>query len=45
MPAPPVLCLMGATATGKTDLALEIARRFEVELERSGRFLFEIQVR
>ena len=32
MPAPPVLCLMGATATGKTDLALEIARRFEVEI-------------
>ncbi len=32
MPAPPVLCLTGATATGKTDLALEIAQRFEVEI-------------
>jgi tRNA dimethylallyltransferase len=32
MPDPAVICLMGATATGKTDLALEIARRFEVEI-------------
>ena len=32
MSAPTVICLMGATATGKTDLALEIARRFPVEI-------------
>ena len=32
MPAPKVLLLMGATATGKTDLALEISQRFEVEI-------------
>ena len=32
MDEPAVICLMGATATGKTDLALEIARRFEVEI-------------
>ena len=32
MPAPPVIFLMGATATGKTDLAVEIAKRFPVEL-------------
>ncbi len=32
MSAPKVLLLMGATATGKTDLALEISRRFEVEI-------------
>lgn len=32
MPQPAVICLMGATATGKTDLALAIARRFEVEI-------------
>jgi tRNA dimethylallyltransferase len=32
MPEPAVICLMGATATGKTDLALDIARRFEVEI-------------
>ena len=29
---PTIICLMGATATGKTDLALEIAKRFPVEL-------------
>jgi tRNA dimethylallyltransferase len=32
MPAAKVLLLMGATATGKTDLALEISRRFDVEI-------------
>lgn len=32
MPETVVICLMGATATGKTDLALEIAGRFEVEI-------------
>ena len=32
MEAPPVLFLMGATATGKTELALEIARHFDVEI-------------
>ena len=32
MPAPKVLLLMGATATGKTDLALEISRHFAVEI-------------
>jgi len=30
--APGVILLMGATATGKTDLALAISRRFEVEI-------------
>ena len=29
---PPVLFLMGPTAAGKTDLALEIARQFQVEI-------------
>jgi tRNA dimethylallyltransferase len=29
---PKVICIMGATATGKTDLAIEIAQRFPVEL-------------
>ena len=29
---PNVICLMGATATGKTELAIEIAERFPVEL-------------
>jgi len=32
MSALPVIFLMGATATGKTDLAVEIAKRFPVEL-------------
>jgi len=32
MPAPKVILLMGATATGKTELALEISRRFDVEI-------------
>jgi tRNA dimethylallyltransferase len=32
MPEPAVICLMGATATGKTELALEIAERFAVEI-------------
>jgi tRNA dimethylallyltransferase len=32
MSALPVIFLMGATATGKTDLAIEIARRFPVEI-------------
>jgi len=32
MAAPRVILLMGATATGKTDLAVEIAKRFPVEL-------------
>ena len=32
MSAPKVLLLMGATATGKTDLALEISQHFEVEI-------------
>jgi tRNA dimethylallyltransferase len=32
MSPPPVIFLMGATATGKTDLAVEIAKRFPVEL-------------
>jgi len=32
MSALPVIFLMGATATGKTDLAIEIAKRFPVEL-------------
>ena len=32
MAVPPVIFLMGATATGKTDLAVEISRRFPVEL-------------
>jgi tRNA dimethylallyltransferase len=32
MPAPKVILLMGATATGKTDLALEISRHFDVEI-------------
>ena len=32
MPEPAVICLMGATATGKTELALEIAARFPVEI-------------
>jgi len=32
MPAPKVIMLMGATATGKTELALEISRRFDVEI-------------
>ena len=32
MQEPAVICLMGATATGKTELALDIARRFEVEI-------------
>ena len=30
--APPVICLMGATATGKTQLAMAIAERFPVEI-------------
>ncbi len=29
---PGIICLMGATATGKTELAIEIAERFPVEL-------------
>jgi len=29
---PAIICLMGATATGKTELAVEIAKRFPVEL-------------
>jgi len=32
MSAPKVILLMGATATGKTDLALEISRHFDVEI-------------
>jgi tRNA dimethylallyltransferase len=32
MTEPAVICLMGATATGKTELALEIAARFPVEV-------------
>jgi tRNA dimethylallyltransferase len=32
MSAPKVILLMGATATGKTDLALEISGRFDVEI-------------
>ncbi|MCP4494049.1 MAG: tRNA (adenosine(37)-N6)-dimethylallyltransferase MiaA [Gammaproteobacteria bacterium] len=32
MPDPAVICLMGATATGKTELAVEIAKRFPVEI-------------
>jgi tRNA dimethylallyltransferase len=32
MPGPKVILLMGATATGKTDLALEISRHFPVEI-------------
>jgi tRNA dimethylallyltransferase len=32
MTAPGVICLMGATATGKTELALEISARFPVEI-------------
>ncbi|MFV2030858.1 MAG: tRNA (adenosine(37)-N6)-dimethylallyltransferase MiaA [Gammaproteobacteria bacterium] len=32
MHAPQVIFLMGATATGKTDLAVDIARRFPVEI-------------
>ena len=32
MQAPPVLFLMGATATGKTELALAIAGRFDIEI-------------
>ena len=32
LPDSPVICLMGATATGKTELAVEIAKRFPVEL-------------
>ncbi len=32
MAAPGVICLMGATATGKTELALEICSRFPVEI-------------
>ena len=32
MSAPKVILLMGATATGKTELALEISRRFDVEI-------------
>ena len=32
MPGPKVILLMGATATGKTDLALEIGRHFPVEI-------------
>ena len=32
MPAPGVICLMGATATGKTELALEIGARFPIEI-------------
>ncbi len=30
--APPVLLLMGATATGKTELALELGERFDFEI-------------
>jgi tRNA dimethylallyltransferase len=29
---PPLLCVMGPTASGKTDLALELARRFPCDL-------------
>jgi len=32
MPEPAVICLMGATASGKTELALDIAERFPVEI-------------
>ena len=32
MSSPEVLLLMGATATGKTELALEISRQFPVEI-------------
>lgn len=32
MQDPAIICLMGATATGKTELAVEIAKRFPVEL-------------
>lgn len=32
MPGPKVILLMGATATGKTDLALEISSHFPVEI-------------
>lgn len=32
MQAPPVLLLMGATATGKTRLALELAEHFDIEI-------------
>ncbi len=31
-PLPPALCLIGPTASGKTDLALTIAERFPVEI-------------
>jgi tRNA dimethylallyltransferase len=30
--APGVILLMGATATGKTDLALALSQRFDVEI-------------
>ena len=32
MQSPPVLLLMGATATGKTRLALELAQHFDIEI-------------
>ena len=32
LPTPKVMFLMGATATGKTDLAIEISQRFAVEI-------------
>jgi tRNA dimethylallyltransferase len=32
MPEPKVILLMGATATGKTELALALSKRFEVEI-------------
>ncbi|MBL4611204.1 MAG: tRNA (adenosine(37)-N6)-dimethylallyltransferase MiaA, partial [Pseudomonas sp.] len=31
-PRPPVICLMGPTAAGKTDMALNLADRFPCEL-------------
>jgi tRNA dimethylallyltransferase len=32
MPGPPVVCLMGPTASGKTDMALKLAREFPLDL-------------
>ncbi|MCP3689889.1 MAG: tRNA (adenosine(37)-N6)-dimethylallyltransferase MiaA [Gammaproteobacteria bacterium] len=32
MPSPAVICIMGATATGKTELAVEILERYPVEI-------------
>jgi tRNA dimethylallyltransferase len=32
MKSPPIICLMGPTASGKTDIALDLASRYPIEI-------------